>query len=241
MVSARVRREQVAYLESRGRSRRRACALLSVARSTVGYVSTLIARDADVVPPMKTLAAQYPRYGYRTIRIFLERQGHALGTDRMYRLWRQEGLQVPKKRPRRRVATSRPRPLPPTAMNHVWAYDFVFDTCADGRSLKCLTVIDEFTRECLAIDVAGGIRSGRVIEVLTQLVSLHGAPRTSARTMGRSSWRGRSSAGCRPPRSRRRTSTRASRGRTAPTNPSTGSCATSTCRCSGSAIGRMRR
>ena len=94
----------------------------------------------------------------------------------MYRLWRQEGLQVPKKRPRRRVAASRPRPLPPTAINHVWAYDFVFDTCADSRSLKCLTIIDEFTRERLAIDVAGGIRSGRVIEVLTQLVSLHGAP-----------------------------------------------------------------
>ena len=84
---------------------------------------------------------------------------------------------MPKKRPRRRVATSRPRPLPATAINHVWAYDFVFDTCADGRTLKCLTVIDEFTRECLAIDVAGGIRSGRVIEVLTQLVSVHGAPR----------------------------------------------------------------
>ncbi len=114
---------------------------------------------------------------HATLAIFLERQGHALGTDRMYRLWRQEGLQVPKKRPRRRVAASRPRPLPPTGINHVWAHDFVFDTCADGRSLKCLTVIDEFTRECLAIDVAGGIRSGRVIEVLTQLVSLHGAPR----------------------------------------------------------------
>ena len=59
----------------------------------------------------------------------------------------------------------------------MWAYDFVFDTCADGQTLKCLTVIDEFTRECLAIDVAGSIRSGRVIEVLTQLVSVHGAPR----------------------------------------------------------------
>jgi putative transposase len=177
MVGARVRRQQVAYAEGRGLSRRRACAVLSVARSTMGYVSTLVARDAAVLPPLRTLAAQYPRYGYRTIRIFLERQGHALGTDRMYRLWRQEGLQVPKKRPRRRVATGRPRPLPPTAINHVWAYDFVFDTCADGRTLKCLTVIDEFTRECLAIDVAGGIRSGRVIEVLTQLVSVHGAPR----------------------------------------------------------------
>src|SRR5712671_2518930 len=177
MVGARVRREQVAYALTRGLSSRRACALLAVARSTLGYVSRLIARDAPVVPPMRMLAGQYPRYGYRTIRIFLEREGHVLGTDRMYRLWRQEELQVPKKRPRRRVATSRPRPLPPTAVNHVWAYDFVFDTCADGRTLKCLTVIDEFTRECLAIDVAGGIRSGRVIEVLTQLVSVHGAPR----------------------------------------------------------------
>jgi putative transposase len=172
MVGVRVRRQQVAYAEGRGLSRRRACALLSVARSTVGYVSRLVARDASVVTPMRTLAAQYPRYGYRTIRILLERQGHALGTDRMYRLWRQAGLQVPQKRPRRRVAANRPRPLPPTAMNHVWAYDFVFDTCADGRTLKCLTVIDEFTRECLAIDVAGEIRSGRVIDVLAQLVSV---------------------------------------------------------------------
>src|SRR5690348_192555 len=102
MVGARVRRQQVAYAEGRGLSRRRACALLSVARSTMGYVSRLVARDAPVVPTLRTLAAQYPRYGYRTIRIFLERQGHVLGTDRMYRLWRQEGLQVPKKRPRRR-------------------------------------------------------------------------------------------------------------------------------------------
>jgi putative transposase len=176
MVGARVRRQQVAYAMGRGLSGRRACALLSVARSTLGYVSRLIAKDASVLPAMRTLAGQYPRYGYRTIRIFLDRQGHVMSADRMYRLWRQAQLQVPKKRPRRRVATSRPRPLPPTAVNHVWAYDFVFDTCADGRTLKCLTVLDEFTRECLAIDVAGGIRSGRVIEVLTQLVSVHGAP-----------------------------------------------------------------
>jgi len=177
MVGARVRRQQVASAQARGLSGRRACALVSVARSTLGYVSRLIAKDARVLPAMRTLAGQYPRYGYRTIRIFLDRQGHIMSADRTYRLWRQEGLQVPKRRPRRRVATSRPRPLPPTAVNHVWAYDCVFDTCADGRTLKCLTVIDEFTRECLAIDVAGGIRSGRVIEVLTRLVSVHGAPR----------------------------------------------------------------
>ena len=125
----------------------------------------------------RELAGQYPRYGYRKIRIFLARRGHPMSAERTYRLWHQAGLQVPRRRPRRRVVSRRPRPLAPTAMNHVWAYDFVFDTCADGRSLKCLTVVDEFTRECLAIDVAGSIRSGRVIDVLGQLVSLHGAPR----------------------------------------------------------------
>jgi len=176
MVGARVRRQQVAYARSRGLSGRRACALLSVARSTLGYQSRLAMRDAPVVTAMRTLAAQYPRYGYRKIRIFLGRQGHALSPERTYRLWRQAGLQVPRRRPRRRVATTRPRPVPPTGANHVWAYDFVFDTCADGRALKCLTIVDEFTRECLAIDVAGSIRSGRVIEVLSQLVSIHGAP-----------------------------------------------------------------
>ncbi len=84
---------------------------------------------------------------------------------------------MPRKRPRRRVATTRPRPTPPTGPNHVWAYDFLFDACANGQSLKCLTIVDEWTRECLAIDVARSIRAGRVIEVLAQLVSGHGAPR----------------------------------------------------------------
>lgn len=177
MVGARVRRQQVAYARGRGLSSRRACALLSVARSTLDYQSRLVARDAPVVAAMRDLAAQYPRYGYRKVQIFLARQGHVMSADRVFRLWRGAGLQVPRKRPRRRVATGRPRPLPPTARNHVWAYDFIFDTCADGRTLKCLTVVDEWTRECLAIDVAGSIRSGRVIEILAQLVSVHGAPR----------------------------------------------------------------
>src|ERR1022692_4865007 len=100
-----------------------------------------------------------------------------MGPERAHRLWRQAGLQEPKTRPRRRVASSRPRPLPAMAANDVWAYDFVFDACANYQQLKCLTIIDEHTHEALAIDVAGGIRSGRVIEVLTRLVSQHGAPR----------------------------------------------------------------
>ena len=177
MVAARVRRLQVEFVRARGISMRRSCELLSVARSTVGYRSTLIERDAPVIEHMRELSAQYPRYGYRRIHVFLERRGLVMSVDRAHRIWRQNGLQVPKKRPRRRVAASRPRPLPAAAAGQVWAYDFVFDACANGQQLKCLTVVDEFTRECLAIDVAGSIRSNRVIEVLAKLVSVHGAPR----------------------------------------------------------------
>jgi putative transposase len=125
---------------------------------------------------MKALSAQYPRYGYRRIRIFLRRQGLELGCSRTHRLWRQAGLLLPRKRPRRRVASSRPGAFNPVKANTVWAYDFVFDTTAEGQQIKCLTIIDEYTRECLAIDVAGSIRSKRVIEVLSRLVSQHGAP-----------------------------------------------------------------
>ena len=176
MVSALVRRKQVAYVRRRGISLRRACALLQVARSTMGYESVLAKRDAPVLAAMRSLAAQYPRYGYRRIQVFLARRGLTMSADRAYRLWKKAGLQVPRRRPRRRVATGRPRPLPATGANQVWAYDFVFDACANGQQLKCLTVIDEFTRECLAIDVAGSLRSGRVIEVLSKLVSVRGAP-----------------------------------------------------------------
>jgi putative transposase len=125
---------------------------------------------------MTGLANLYPRYGYRRIQVFMEHLGHVMGPDKTFRLWNKAGLQVPKKRARKRVAGSRPRPQLPCGANEVWAYDFVFDACANGQQLKCLTIIDEYTRECLAIDVAGSIRSGRVIEVLARLASERGAP-----------------------------------------------------------------
>jgi putative transposase len=141
MVSAPVRRAQISFVCQRGRSVRRACALLSVAQSTVGYRSRLIERDASAVAAMRELAAQYPRYGYRRIQVLLERRGHAMSVDRAHRLWRLHQLQVPRKRLRRRVASSRPRPLPPTAAGQMLACDFVFDACANGQQLKCLTVV----------------------------------------------------------------------------------------------------
>src|SRR5262245_22228196 len=101
-----------AYVRERGISMRRACALLSIARTAVRYESQLAKRDAPAVTVMRELAAQYPRYGYRRIQVFLARAGHVTSADRTHRLWQLHGLQVPRKRPRRRVATKRPRPLP---------------------------------------------------------------------------------------------------------------------------------
>jgi putative transposase len=176
MVSVPARREQVAFAAKRGLSQRRACTLIKVARSALRYRSRLAVKDTPVVARMAELSAQYPRYGYRRIRIFLGRDGHQMSFGRAHRLWRRAKLQVPRKRPRKRIATGRPRPNAPTGANQVWSYDFVFDWCASGQQLKCLTVTDEWTKEGLAIEVDGRIRSPRVIEVLSRLVSERGAP-----------------------------------------------------------------
>jgi putative transposase len=125
---------------------------------------------------MSELSSQYPRYGYRRIAIFMRRDGHAMSFGRASRMWRDAQLQVPRKRGRKRVSSGRPRPNTPTGANQVWSYDFVFDWCANGQKLKCLTVTDEWTKEGLAIEVDGRIRSTRVIEVLARLVSERGAP-----------------------------------------------------------------
>ena len=177
MVSTAARRQQVAYAVRRGLSCRRACALVRVARSGLRYDSKLEKRNASATRCMRDLAGQYPRYGYRRIRILAGRKGHVMSAGKAHRLWRSARLQVPRKRPRKRVASSRPRPTPANGPNQVWAYDFVFDACANGQQLKCLTIVDEWTHEALAIDVAGSIRSARVIEVLARLVSVRGAPR----------------------------------------------------------------
>ena len=83
-----------------------------------------------------------------------------MSVDKAYRLWSKAGLQVPRKRPRKRVAASRPRPQLPMGANELWAYDFVYDACANGQQIKCLTVVDEYARERLAIYVARSFRSG---------------------------------------------------------------------------------
>jgi putative transposase len=176
MVSVQARRDQARYAIERGLSHRRACALLKTSRSSLYYCHKMPVKDAPVIEAMKQLSGAYPRFGARRIKVLLQRVGIQIGKERCQRIWAKAGLQVPKKR-RRRMKVTRLRPLAPTEMNGVWSYDFVYDACANGQKIKCLTVVDEFTRECLAIDVSGSIRTNRVIEVLSKLILTHGVPR----------------------------------------------------------------
>jgi len=126
-----------------------------------------------------TLASEYGRYGYRRLTKLLNDSGWEVGTDRVQRIWRREGLKVPKKqRPRSRLWLNDGScvRLRPERCNHVWSYDFVEAQTHDGRKLRLLTLIDEFTRECLAIRVARRINSFGVIETLADVMLMRGVP-----------------------------------------------------------------
>lgn len=176
MVSVPLRREQAQYAVLRGLSQRRSCTLMKVHRSHLKYAPKQPHKDAFIIEKMKALSAQYPRFGARRIRVFLKKEGIYIGKEKCARLWAKSGLQVPKKRSRKKVKSSEVRLPKADCPNRLWSYDFVHDACANGQKLKCLTVIDEYTRECLAIEVSSSIRSAQVIEVLSRLMSLHGVP-----------------------------------------------------------------
>jgi putative transposase len=106
-VSVPARRRQVAYVRERGLSAQRACALLKVALSAVSYRSRKAVKDAPVIKRMRSLSRKYPHYGYRRIRVFMGRDGYLMSVGRAYRLWQAAGLQVPRKRPRKRAAALR--------------------------------------------------------------------------------------------------------------------------------------
>jgi putative transposase len=178
MVSAQARREAVLYAVERGLSQRRACALLSVARSALGYESRREKPDRQMTRRLRVIALRHPRYGYRRAWAVLRRKGHEVNPKRVHRLWRGAGLSLARRRPRKRVRVQGLRPVPATGANHVWAYDFVHDACANGQKLKMLTVLDEYTRYCLTIEVEGRMHSGKVVEVLARLMSQYGVPRS---------------------------------------------------------------
>ena len=175
MVSAPARREQLDYAVSRGASVRRSCALLQVSRSALGYQSRMRARDAELAEELHQISAQHPRYGHRFAWALLRRAGQCVNRKRVRRVWRALGLSV-RRRKLRKIRTGQPRVFTPTGPNQVWAYDFVHDTCANGQKLKALTVKDEWTRECHAIEVATSIDAMRVIAVLERLFAEYGTP-----------------------------------------------------------------
>jgi transposase InsO family protein len=125
------------------------------------------------------LAAQYGRYGYRRVTEMLQRAGWSVGVDRVLRIWRREGLKVPsKQRPRRRLWLNDGSciRLRLERRNHVWSYDFVEAQTQDGRKVRLMTLIDEFTRECLAIRVARRINSLGVLETMADAILVRGIP-----------------------------------------------------------------
>jgi putative transposase len=129
---------------------------------------------------MRQLSAQHPRYGYRRIWALLRQERFVVNRKRVHRLWRREGLRVPEKqRKRRRLGHSQNSCTRRKAghVNHVWSYDFVMDQTSDGRRLKLLPVVDEFTRECLAIEVERRFTAADVAATLKYLFELRGAPR----------------------------------------------------------------
>jgi transposase InsO family protein len=125
------------------------------------------------------LAGKYGRYGYRRITALLKQEGFRVNHKRVERIWRQEGLKVPKKQPKRGRLWFNDGScirLRPTHRNHVWSYDFMADRTHDGRPIKILTVIDEYSRECLAIVVERSLRSDDVLDCLAELFVKHGPP-----------------------------------------------------------------
>lgn len=172
------RRDLVAHVQAtHGTSERRSCLALGVDRSSVRYVSV----KPDQAPlrlRIHDLARTRVRYGYYRIYILLRREGWFVNHKRVYRLYREDGLSLRLKRPRRHVsAASRERQPPAAAPNQLWSMDFVSDALFDGRRLRALTVVDAHTREALAIDVDQGIKGEQVVEAMMRIAALRGAPK----------------------------------------------------------------
>ena len=153
-------------------SERRVCGVIGQPRATQRYQATEPDDEVGLTAAIIGYATQYGRYGYRRILALLQRDGWVVNHKRMERIWRQEGLKVPQKQPKRgRLwltdgSCVRLRPCWP---NHVWSYDFVMARTHDGKAFRMLTIIDEYTRECLAIEVSRRFDADAVLYRLTEL------------------------------------------------------------------------
>lgn len=166
--------------EACGVSERRACEVLGQPRATQRYAVRTREEERRLVARMHALVREHPRYGYRRIGALLRREGWRVNRKRVHRLWRREGLKVPQKQRKKRSlgsglnACSRRRAEHP---DHVWAWDFIHDRTEDGRPLKWLSIVDEYTRECVALVVDRSLTSEAVLDVLAELFRTRGVPR----------------------------------------------------------------
>jgi putative transposase len=176
MVGPQVKRQAVDLLkEERGFGVTRACGLLMISRSLYGYRSRRPV-TAGLRERICELAGEKRRYGYRRIHVLLRREGWSVNRKRTYRLYREAGLAV-RRRKRKRIGLFERKPLPkPSAVNRSWSMDFVSDGLCDGRRLRCLAIVDDFSRECLVLEVDTSITGKRVVAVLERLADLRGLP-----------------------------------------------------------------
>ncbi len=176
MVTVAARREAVEFIKTRHISERRGCRLVSLNRKSCRYRKRQRA-DSALIKRLRELAVEHPRFGYRRIHALLKREDFKINLKCVYRLWKQENLSLPSCRPRKARAKTTVGIVPKAEKaNQVWTYDFVFDQSLSGQSLKMLTLIDEFTRECLAVEVGVSIKSERVRRILQRVCLNKGQP-----------------------------------------------------------------
>lgn len=158
-----------------GISERRACQLIGLSRSVLRYQPRASVQN-ELQAQLVELAQERRRFGYRRLHILLRRAGVQVNHKRIYRLYRAAGLMVKRRRRRHGVAVERERLSLPSAPNQVWSMDFVFDALSTGRRIKCLTVVDDFTKESVGILVEHGISGFRVTRALDEMARFRGYP-----------------------------------------------------------------
>lgn len=165
----------MSFLSERGLSERFSCRLLGINRSSIQYHARED-RNQAIKEELREFAASKRRRGYRKAHVHLVRRDLPASRNRVHRLWKQLGLQIPRRKGRKRKPPGPSGELPLVAEypNHVWSYDFLFDATAKGTRLKMLTIGDDYTRECLFIDVATSITADRLVGVLARLFEEHG-------------------------------------------------------------------
>ncbi|HFD6782169.1 TPA: IS3 family transposase, partial [Pseudomonas aeruginosa] len=166
-----------------GISERRACQLIGLSRSVLRYQPRASVQN-ELQAQLVELAQERRRFGYRRLHILLRRAGVQVNHKRIYRLYRAAGLMVKRRRRRHGVAVERERLSLPSAPNQVWSMDFVFDALSTGRQIKCLTVVDDFTKESVGILVEHGISGFRVTRALDEMARFRGYPKASRTDQG---------------------------------------------------------